>query len=113
MTDSSEILPVKLKKDGGYTAASSVATEEQFSKLSRHVGGKLKEYGERILRGDIGLDPYELGDEDACRFCKFHSVCGFDRRLAGCKKRTLRPMEKWEVWEKLEDNADDGKEERP
>lgn len=113
MTGSSEILPVKLKKDGGYTAASSVATEEQFLRLSRHVGEKLTEYGERILKGDIGLNPYELGDEDACRFCKFHSVCGFDRRLLGCKKRNLRPMEKWEVWEKLKDGADDGKEEQP
>jgi len=101
MMSGSDILPVKLKKDGDFTASSSVATEEQLLKLSRHVQTKLSEYGERILNGDIGLDPYELGDEDACRFCGFHSVCGFDRRLPGCEKRRLHPMDKSEIWKNI------------
>lgn len=103
MTTGSDILPVRLKKDGGYTAASSVADEEQFRRLSRHVQRKLSEYGERILKGDIGIRPYELGDEDACRFCRYHSVCGFDRKVDGCEKRRLRPMERSEIWKRLED----------
>jgi ATP-dependent helicase/nuclease subunit B len=103
LENGSLILPVRLKKDGGYTAASSVATEEEFQKLSRHVGKKLQEYGARILNGDIALNPYELGDEDACSFCSFHSVCGFDHRIEGCQKRRLHPMEKREIWENLEE----------
>ena len=101
LASGSDILPVRLKKDGGFTASSSVAEEEQFLKLTRHVQKKLMEYGERILKGDIRMEPYELGDEDACRFCPYHSVCGFDGRVEGCTKRRLRPMERWEVWEKL------------
>lgn len=103
MTTGSDILPVRLKKDGGYTAASSVADEEQFRKISRHVHRKLSEYGERILKGDIRLYPYELGDEDACQFCKYHSICGFDRKVEGCEKRRLRPLEKAEIWKRLEE----------
>ena len=105
MTAGSDILPVRLKKDGGYTASSSVADEEQFKKISRHVHRKLSEYGERILKGDIGLHPYELGDEDACQFCKYHSVCGFDRKVEGCEKRRLRPLEKEEIWKRLEEEG--------
>ena len=101
LASGSDILPVRLKKDGGFTASSSVAEEEQFLKLIRHVQKKLVEYGERILKGDIRMEPYELGAEDACRFCPYHSVCGFDGRLEGCTKRRLRPMERWEVWERL------------
>lgn len=101
MTTTSEILPVKLKKDGEFSAVSSVASEEQLLKLSDHVQKKLFEYGERILNGDIGLNPYELGDEDACRFCSYHSVCGFDRRIPGCRKRTLYPMESGEIWKNI------------
>ncbi len=101
LASGSDILPVRLKKDGGFTASSSVAEEEQFLKLTRHVQKKLVEYGERILKGDIRMEPYELGAEDACRFCPYHSVCGFDGRLEGCTKRRLRPMERWEVWERL------------
>lgn len=104
MTAGSDILPVRLKKDGGYTAASSVADDAQFQRLSRHVQKKLAEYGERILKGDIGLRPYELGDEDACRFCRYHSVCGFDRKVEGCKKRRLRPLDKAEIWERLKED---------
>lgn len=104
MTSGSDILPVRLKKDGGYTAASSVADDEQFRRLSRHVQKKLAEYGERILKGDIGLRPYELGEEDACRFCRYHSVCGFDRKVEGCEKRRLRPLDKSEIWERLRED---------
>ncbi|MCD8248666.1 MAG: PD-(D/E)XK nuclease family protein [Lachnospiraceae bacterium] len=97
----SDVLPVKFKKDGGYTAASSVADEEQLLALSRHVSGKLKDYGERILQGEVSLSPYELRQEDACQFCVYHSVCGFDRRLPGCRKRRLDPLKPDEVWEKI------------
>ena len=99
----SSVLPVKFKKDGGYTASSSVAEETQLQRLSRHVSRKLSEYGERILDGEISLSPYELKDDDACRFCSFHSICGFDRRLDGCEKRRLEPLERAEVWKKLEE----------
>ncbi|MCD8096519.1 MAG: helicase-exonuclease AddAB subunit AddB [Lachnospiraceae bacterium] len=100
----SDVLPVKFKKDGGYTAASSVADEEQLLALSRHASAKLKDYGERILRGEVSLAPYELRQEDACRFCAYHSVCGFDRRLPGCEKRRLEPLEPDEVWEKIQNS---------
>lgn len=105
MTAGSDVLPVRLKKDGGYTAASSVADEEQFRRLSRHVQKKLAEYGERILKGDIRIQPYELGDEDACQFCQYHSVCGFDRKMEGCEKRRLRPLDKSEIWERLKEDG--------
>lgn len=95
------ILPVKLKKDGGCTAGSSVAEEAQFQSLVRHVQKKLVEYGERILSGEIRMHPYELGEEDACRYCPYHSVCGFDRKLEGCEKRRLKTMNRLEIWEEL------------
>ncbi len=107
ITSVSEILPLRLKKDGDYAAGSSVATEEQFERLTRHVQKKLVEYGERILKGDIRMQPYELGTEDACRFCRYHSVCGFDRNVEGCEKRRLRPLEQSEIWEKLEKHQSD------
>ena len=105
MTSSSEILPVRLKKDGGYMASSSVADDGQFERLTRHVQKKLQEYGERILQGDIQLKPYELGSEDACSYCRYHSVCGFDRKVEGCEKRRLRPLEKTEIWKRLEEES--------
>lgn len=103
METGSDILPVRRKKDGGYTAASPVAEEEQFELLMGHVKRRVAEYGERILNGDIRLDPYEMGTDDACRYCAYHSVCGFDRKLEGCEKRRLQPMDREEVWEKMKE----------
>ena len=103
MGTGSDVLPVRLKKDGDYTASSSVAEDEQFLALSRHVQKKLAEYGERILKGDIRMKPYELGEEDACRYCRYHSVCGFDRKVEGCEKRRLRPLDKMEIWNRLKE----------
>lgn len=100
----SDILPVRLKADGGYTAASSVAGEEQLLCLSRHVQKKIFEYGERILKGDIRLMPYELGEEDACMYCPYHSVCGFDRKIEGCDKRRLSPLDSEQIWKKLKED---------
>lgn len=77
--------------------------EDQLLRLSRHVKRKLSRYGEEILNGNISLSPYELREEDACRFCSYHSVCGFDSRLEGCEKRQLEPLEKEEIWKKLEE----------
>lgn len=105
MTSASDVLPVRLKKDGDFTAASSVAGEEQFLRLTGHVQKKLREYGERILKGDIALRPYELSGEDACQYCSYHSVCGFDRKVEGCEKRRLRPLDKAEIWKKLEEEG--------
>ena len=99
----SSLLPVRFKKGGGYSASSSVAEEDQLLRLSRHVKRKLSRYGEEILNGNISLSPYELREEDACRFCSYHSVCGFDSRLEGCEKRQLEPLEKEEIWKKLEE----------
>ncbi|MCD8362937.1 MAG: helicase-exonuclease AddAB subunit AddB [Lachnospiraceae bacterium] len=97
----SDVLPVKFKKEGGYTAASSVADEEQLLALSRHVNDRIKEYGERILNGEVSLAPYELRQESACQFCDYHSICGFDQRLPGLKKRRLEPLEPDEIWKKI------------
>ena len=58
---SSDILPIRLKKDGTYTAASSVAEEQELLRLSRHVNRKLTEYGQRILAGEVSLAPYAAG----------------------------------------------------
>ena len=94
---------LKPKRAVRAAAASPVAEEEQFELLMGHVKRRVAEYGERILNGDIRLDPYEMGTDDACRYCAYHSVCGFDRKLEGCEKRRLQPMDREEVWEKMKE----------
>ena len=44
---------------------------------------KLKEAGQEILDGEIGVEPYKNGQRTACDYCPYHAVCGFDRKTCG------------------------------
>ncbi len=52
-------LPVSYKKDGTFTAASSIATREQFQVLGDYVKRQLVTYGNEILDGNISIAPYK------------------------------------------------------
>jgi ATP-dependent helicase/DNAse subunit B len=39
--------------------------------------------------------------DNACSFCDYHSICGFDEEM-GDKRRFVGKMKTEEVWEELE-----------
>lgn len=88
----SSIIPVARKKDGSFTQASSVLSDEDFRTVSDYVNHKIKELGVSILDGDIGLNPYEQKDADACTYCDYKSVCGFDKKLGSKLVRHLEEL---------------------
>lgn len=90
--DKSLVIPVERKKDGGFTASSGVVSGEDYQVLSRYVGQKIKDFGREILRGDIALNPCEQGTENACTYCQYQGVCGFDEKIPGYEKRLLPPL---------------------
>ncbi|MCR5403191.1 MAG: PD-(D/E)XK nuclease family protein [Butyrivibrio sp.] len=86
---SSDIIPVELKKDGSFSAHSQTATLEEYRAISSFVSRRVKEFGKRILSGDISVNPYEDGQKSSCTFCPYRSICGFDERIVGFRKRKL------------------------
>ena len=58
---------------------------------------KVAEIGREILDGTISLNPYEKGSEDACTYCAYRKVCGFEISLPGCGKRKLEDMDREEA----------------
>ncbi len=89
ITEKSDVIPVKLKKDGGFAKGSSVFSGEDYKDITRFVGNKAREFGQRILAGDISINPYEWGQRSSCTYCSFKSVCGYDERIPGYNKRKL------------------------
>ncbi|WP_026516445.1 PD-(D/E)XK nuclease family protein [Butyrivibrio sp. MC2021] len=85
----SDVIPVKLLKKGGYSKDSGVAGSEDYQYISRYVNDKVREYGKRILQGDISVNPYEAGNRSSCTYCDYRSVCGYDDKIPGYSKRTL------------------------
>jgi ATP-dependent helicase/nuclease subunit B len=85
----SDIIPVGIKKDGSFTAASSVVTPEDYSALRLYANDKIREFGRKILEGDIAVDPYEKGQTSSCKWCAYKSICGFDKKIPGYDMRML------------------------
>ena len=72
------IIPAKLKKDGGVTATSSVATLGQFDVLRNYMIERIKGIGRDMLDGKISAKPFKLKAKEGCLFCKYKTICRFD-----------------------------------
>lgn len=107
-TDKSTIVPVAKKKDGSFTQASTILSKEDFADVSHFVNLKIKEIGSQILDGEIALNPYEQEKANACTYCRFKGVCGFDRKLGSSLIRELDELSQDEAMEKI---RKEGKEE--
>lgn len=97
----SDVIPVDRKKSGGYTAASKVADAEQFGVISEYAKQKMTDLSSRIVQGSIEVDPYVRGDRSACTYCGFASICKYDEKIPGYRKRELDAMTKEEAMEKM------------
>ncbi len=96
-----EVLPLTRKKDGSFSENSLLMSEENIELVSDYVTKKIKELGSSILSGEIGLHPYSRRDREACTYCPYSQVCGFDQKLPGCEKRVLPEEKKEEVLAKI------------
>ena len=101
LSGSSEIIPVGLKKDGGFRVNSRIVTREQLEKLRQRFYKVLEEAVVSIRAGEVGIKPYQLGKRNGCAYCRFKPVCQFDP-MVGNRYRVLKPLKFQEVWQLLE-----------
>lgn len=95
--DKSDVIPVERKKDGSFSARSGVVSGEDMELLSSFVNQKICQIGREITKGNIELNPCEQGGSTACDYCNYKTVCGFDTKLEGCRRRRLKELKPEEV----------------
>lgn len=84
----SDVIPLKLKKDGDPGAGSSVYSAEGFKELTREVTDVVCRLAEDILDGKAEANPAAWkNDRTACDYCPYRSVCGFDLSIEGYNYR--------------------------
>ena len=84
----SDVIPLKLKKDGDPGAGSSVYSADGFKELTREVTNVVCRLAEDILDGKAEANPAAWKDnKTACDYCPYRSVCGFDLSIEGYKYR--------------------------
>ncbi len=97
----SDVIPVVFK-DGRLAAdRSSVADTLKMDKLKSFVRERARQSGDEILKGTIEVNPYKDGQDTACEYCPYHSVCAFDVRVPGQDYRKFRKMKPEEIWEEI------------
>lgn len=108
MRDRSDVIPVEKKKDGSFSARSSVMSSEELQTVSDYVTHKVGEIGRQILAGKIEVNPYEMGQGDACTYCAYRRVCGFDGRIPGYGKRNLEELDRTEAFRRIQEEENHG-----
>ncbi|WP_035794676.1 PD-(D/E)XK nuclease family protein [Butyrivibrio sp. WCD3002] len=98
----SDVIHVKFKNDGSFTKkGSEVMAASDFEEVSDYVKKLIKKSGQDIVSGDVEINPYELDNKNACTYCSFHSVCGYDEGVRGYRKRQLKKLSDEEILEKI------------
>ena len=103
MGSKSNIIPVERKKDGSFSARSSVMSSEELKVISDYVNYKVRSIGQEILAGRMELNPYEKGAASACTYCAYRKVCGFDPTVPGYEKRILEELDGKEALQKMKE----------
>ncbi|MBD5543913.1 MAG: helicase-exonuclease AddAB subunit AddB [Lachnospiraceae bacterium] len=104
-SDASNVIPVERKKAGGYKAGSGVVTRDELKAISQYADFKIQEIGEKILKGEIPVNPYEKGNQNPCTYCGYQGICGFDKKVKGFAYNSLDKMSKEEAMEKIREKV--------
>ncbi len=102
-SDKSDIIPIERKKDGSFSANSSVINEKDMETVSNYVNYKIKELGTGILQGNIAVNPCEQNGNNACTYCAYKSVCGYDRGIDGYELRELEKLPQEDALKAMEE----------
>ncbi len=76
----------------------NVCRQEDMKTLTREAVAVAERTLSHMRRGEADVIPYK----DACKYCKFGSVCRFDRQQKGCYERSAKAMKLSQLLEMAE-----------
>ena len=91
-TGSSDIVPVRKNKEGIVvgTSKDKLLTNDEFAELQLAVDGKIAELCEQLAQGNTDIAPRKSGNETACKYCMYQSICKFDLAFEGCTYKVVK-----------------------
>lgn len=105
-TGRSAVVPVERKKDGGLSARSSTIGRQDYEVVSQFVNHKIREFGRKILAGNIEVNPCEQGGKTSCTYCAYQGVCGFEEKVAGYHMRALLQLPEDELLRRMKEETE-------
>ncbi|UJF14746.1 PD-(D/E)XK nuclease family protein [Jeotgalibaca sp. MA1X17-3] len=104
---SSLVLPFKYKKDGNFAVVNDLVTADELALLIANNRRRIEEAGERILSGDLQLNPIKGKLYTPSVQGPYRAVSQFDSTLQENRYRRLEKMKKNQVFNKLREELTD------
>lgn len=74
----SEVMNIRLKKDGTPYAGTMILPEEELKKMEEFAHRKAEQIATRIWRGDTQVKPYYYNKRTPCVYCPYSGICKVD-----------------------------------
>ena len=98
----SEIIPAYIDKTGTLSPKlSSIATNEEFTKLQNYINKTIKDISKEIFKGNIELKPYYKNKRTPCEYCSYKNMCGFNSGIKQKNYNFINKLTKDEILEKI------------
>lgn len=97
----SKLIPVAIKSDGSFYKSASVMSRQQWGVLRQHGRDMIQQIGNRIVEGQVDINPYRMGQQSACAFCEYKPVCQIDSLVEGNSSKPLAPYPQDVVWQMI------------
>ena len=89
---SSQVIPVSKNKGGELSKTSKVLPKEDFDIISEFANKQVRKVGKQILEGKVDASPFAMGNNNGCKYCPYHAICGFDEKIPGYEYRELEVL---------------------
>ena len=109
--EKSDVIPVKIKKDGTMDKTSKVVSRKEFEILQKYVKNTLAQISKEILDGNIDIKPYYnvKTKRKPCEYCKYNSICNFKKGFYGNDYNYIDNMEKAYILECMKGDINESK----
>ena len=98
----SEIIPAYIDKTGTLSPKlSSIATNEEFTRLQNYINKTIKDISKEIFKGNIELKPYYKNKRTPCEYCSYKNMCGFNSGVKQKNYNFVNKLTKDEILEKI------------
>ena len=103
-----EFLPVAVKKRGS-DVPDALADAQQLGMLAGHIDRTLQQLAAELGGGKIAAEPYyKSGQKNACVYCQYKEMCGFEDGQRGEHCRRLPDYSTQTVWNMIEEQEEGG-----
>ena len=93
-------------KNGSVASSANAYSREEMQILLNHTKQKAADLADGIREGDIAVSPAEMKGWNACEWCEYAAVCGFDPSMPHCTKRVLPSLTRQELLDRMANDND-------